>query len=217
MLSNEAQLLPEVHMPFRFTRAAVAATAALIFNACSADSAFSPDSVDTEVTQARIASAPAPDRATSKFEIDFMEDMIDHHAMAIMMAEMCLEKDLIHEQELGGLCANIVSTQTAEMQKMQTWLREWYGITYEPEMKPGMMNQMEKLAVLNGAEFEIEFMQMMIKHHKKAVKEGETCLKKAYHAELLELCGDIVENQTAEIQLMQTWLCQWYDICKENV
>ena len=202
-------------MRFRFAPAAAAAIAAATFTACSADSAFSPDSPEVRVSEARIASAPAPDRATSKFEIDFMEDMIDHHAMAIMMAEMCLEKDLIHE-ELRTLCANIVSTQTAEMQEMQSRLRDWYGITYEPEMNPGMMNQMEKLGELNGAEFEIEFMQMMIKHHRKAVQEGEKCLKKAYHPELLQLCGDIVENQTAEIQLMQTWLCQWYDICKEN-
>lgn len=202
-------------MRFRFAPAAAAAMAAATLTACSADSAFSPDSPETRVSETRIASAPALDRATSKFEIDFMVDMIDHHAMAIMMAEMCLQKDLVHE-EVRTLCANIASTQTAELQEMQAWLRDWYEITYEPEMKPGMMNQMEMLGELNGAEFEIEFMQMMIKHHKKAIQEGDKCLKKAYHPELLELCGDIVENQTAEIQLMQTWLCQWYGICKEN-
>lgn len=89
---------------------------------------------------------------------------------------------------------------------MQVWLDGWYGLEYEPEMKPGDMNQMEKLAVLNGAEFEIEFMEMMIKHHSKAIKEGEQCLKRAYHPDLLELCGDIIEAQTAEIDLMESWL-----------
>jgi uncharacterized protein (DUF305 family) len=201
-------------MHFSFARAAACVVVLITINACSPDSAFSPDRA-AAVSEARIASAPAPDRATSKYEIDFMEGMIDHHAMAVQMGEMCLAKDLVHE-ELRELCANIVATQTEEIQKMQTWLRDWYGITYEPQMKPGMMNQMEKLAALDGAEFEIEFMQMMIKHHRKAVKEGEQCLKKAYHPELRELCGDIVEAQTSEIELMQTWLCQWYDICKDT-
>lgn len=203
-------------MHSRLASAAAAVTAAVIINACSAESAFSPDSAETGVAEARIASEPAPDRATEKFEIDFMQDMSGHHAMAIELGEMCLDKNLVHEQKLGEVCANIVSAQTAEMQGMQAWLQEWYGISYEPEMKPGMMSQLEKLAGLNGAEFEIEFMDMMIKHHTKAIQEGAKCLKKAYHPKLRELCGDILENQTAEIGLMQTWLCQWYDICKEN-
>ena len=34
-----------------------------------------------------LADAPAPDQQTSKYEIKFMENMIDHHAMAVMRAE----------------------------------------------------------------------------------------------------------------------------------
>jgi uncharacterized protein (DUF305 family) len=193
---------------------ATAVASLLTIAGCSADSAVAPGEPNLQAVDARIASAPAPDRATARYEIDFMQDMIDHHAMAIMMADMCLEKNLVHE-ELRELCADIKATQTAEMQQMQAWLQEWYGISYAPEMNPGMMKEMEKLAELDGAEFEIEFMEMMIQHHKKAVKEGEQCLKKAYHPELREMCGDIVESQTAEIELMQTWLCEWYDICKQ--
>ena len=36
------------------------------------------------------AAAPAPDVGTSKYEIRFMEMMIDHHAMAVQMGAMCL-------------------------------------------------------------------------------------------------------------------------------
>ena len=39
-----------------------------------------------------IASAPAPSQSVSNFEIKFMTDMIDHHHMAVMMAEMGLAK-----------------------------------------------------------------------------------------------------------------------------
>ena len=182
--------------------------------ACSSDQALGPAATNTDAIAStiRVASEPAPDRATARYEIDFMQDMIDHHAMAVMMAEMCVEK-AVHE-ELRQLCEDIIAAQSAEIRQMQGWLQEWYGISYAPEMKPGAMKQMEKLAAMSGAEFEIAFMEMMIKHHAKAVKEGEQCVERVYHEELRELCENIIATQTAEIELMQTWLCEWYGICK---
>lgn len=159
-----------------------------------------------------IASAPAPSPSASNFEIKFMTDMIDHHQMAVMMAEMCIAK-AIHP-ELRSLCASIRTAQMAEIEEMQAWLQDWYGITYQPVMKPGDQQMMERLAALSGAEFEIAFMEMMIKHHQKAIKEGQHCLDKAYHAELRELCQNIITTQSAEIALMETWLCQWYGQCQ---
>lgn len=81
-------------------------------------------------------------------------------------------------------------------------------------MKPGAMRQMERMAALSPAEFEIAFMGMMIKHHAKAVKAGEHCLVRAYHAELEALCEDIIATQTREIALMESLRCAWYGICE---
>jgi uncharacterized protein (DUF305 family) len=156
-------------------------------------------------------SGPAPDKSTAKYEIDFMKDMIDHHAMAVMMGNMCLEK-AIHE-ELRTLCQNIVATQSQEIAEMQSWLSTWYGISYSPQMKPGDSRMMEKLSELSGAEFEIEFMQMMIKHHLRAIREASKCVERVYHTELHTLCENIITTQAAEIEQMRTWLCQWYGIC----
>ena len=157
-------------------------------------------------------SGPAPTQSATNYEIKFMENMIDHHAMAVAMGQICLQK-AIHE-ELRSLCQNIITSQSAQIAEMQSWLQNWYGISYSPEMKPGDQQMMDRLASLSGAEFEIAFMEMMIKHHAMAVREGEHCLRKAYHAELLALCHAIIETQSAEIQLMQEWLCVWYDRCK---
>ena len=157
------------------------------------------------------ASGPAPTPAQAQYEIKFMTDMIDHHTMAIRMAEICLMK-AIHE-ELRSTCENIIATQTDERTMMQMWLQDWYGISYSPEMKPGMMNQIEKLSQLSAAEFEIEFMQDMIRHHYRAVIEGAHCMERAYHEELKDLCENIVQTQTREIQMMRDWLCQWYGLC----
>lgn len=161
-----------------------------------------------------LAVAPAPLPSAANFDVKFMQDMVDHHMMAIMEAEVCLE-NAVHE-ELRSLCQEIILAQHHEMVMMQTWLSDWYGISYEPEMKPGEMKMLERFASLEGSEFEIEFMQMMIKHHSQAVKEGEKCLRKAYHIDLLNMCEDIIETQSAEIEQMQTWLCEWYGICQKQ-
>ena len=159
-----------------------------------------------------IASAPAPSPSTANFEIKFMTDMIDHHHMAVMMADMCIAK-AVHS-ELRSLCERIKTAQMAEIEDMQSWLQQWDGISYEPVMKPGDEKMMDRLASLSGAEFEIAFMEMMIKHHEKAIKEGRHCLDKAAHAELRSLCENIIRTQSAEIAQMQTWLCQWYGECR---
>lgn len=158
------------------------------------------------------AEEPAPHPGTVRFEIDFLSDMIDHHEMAIQMGEMCIEK-AIHE-DLRDLCANVIAAQSEETEMMQAWLSSWYGITHEPQMKPGEMKDMERLMALSGAEFEIEFMEMMTRHHAKAVKTASRCVRPAHHQELQVLCSDIVSTQTAEIQLMRSWLCDWYHICR---
>ena len=161
-----------------------------------------------------LASAPAPDRSTALFEIDFMEDMIDHHEMAVQMATLC-ESRAVHE-ELRSLCTQIRESQSQEIALMQSWLVSWYSDPYQPEMTNGDMREMEKLASLSGPEFEIAFMEMMVKHHSKAIKEASTCLEKAYHPELLSLCQNIIETQSREIVQMRSWLCQWYGICRKG-
>ena len=158
------------------------------------------------------AEEPAPDRSTTRFEIDFLLGMIDHHGMAVQMADLCIDK-AVHD-DLRSMCESIKTSQSEQIDTMQSWLADWYGLTHEPEMKPGDMRQMERLASLSGAEFEIEFMESMIKHHRKAISEGETCLREAYHDELIGLCENIIATQSAEIAQMEQWLCQWYDRCR---
>ena len=157
------------------------------------------------------AAAPAPDKATAKFEVDFLSDMIDHHQMAVDMAESCTDR--ADHDELVALCEEIVAAQLSEIEMMQAWLAEWYGVTHEPEMTPGMMAQTERLASLDGAEFEIAFMKTMIRHHTQAILEAEACLDRASHGDLRAMCQEIIAAQQAEMQEMQAWLCDWYDRC----
>jgi uncharacterized protein (DUF305 family) len=152
------------------------------------------------------ASEPAPSERTARYEVRFMTGMIDHHAMAVMMGEMCQER-AVHG-ELLDTCQEIVTSQTEEIQTMQGWLADWYAISHSPEMDMGSMDRLHRLA---GEDFEIAFMRMMIRHHWQAVRESEQCLDRAFHPELRNLCQDIITAQLAEIEQMQTWLEAWYD------
>lgn len=158
------------------------------------------------------ADAPASDKSTAKYEVGFLTGMIDHHAMAVETGEMCIEK-AVHEQ-LRALCESIVTAQSQEIAQMQAWLQDWYGVSHEPEMSKSGERQMEDLAGLEGADFEVAFLEMMIKHHQGAVRDGDLCLKRAEHKELIDLCQDIIRTQSEEIELMQSWLCDWYGRCQ---
>jgi uncharacterized protein (DUF305 family) len=127
------------------------------------------------------------------------------------MAELCVEK-AIHA-ELRELCLRNIEAQTAELQQLQEWLQAWYGITYEPRMSPGDERMRERLAALDGAEFEIEFMEMFSRHHHQIVQRSRPIAEHAVHAELRQMAATIVQAQTTDIRLMLTWLCEWYDIC----
>lgn len=157
------------------------------------------------------AGAPATDSPTATYEVRFLQGMIHHHMMAVHMASLC-DGRAVHP-ELLAMCSGIVTTQQQEIATMQSWLQEWYGVTHEPVMMPGHMREMEKLAALSGVEFEVAFMQTMIKHHQGAVREGSQCMTRAYHEELRTLCEDMTVTQTLEIAQMREWLCEWYSIC----
>jgi len=164
------------------------------------------------LASAAFAGAPASDKAAARYEVTFLKSMIDHHAMAVEMAELCMTR-AIHE-ELRSMCEQIAAAQTREIQQMQSWLQDWYGITYEPQMTRQEMREMEQLSSLSGADFEVAFMEMMIRHHMGAIREASKCVESAEHEELRTLCENIITTQAAEIEQMRTWLCQWYQQCK---
>ena len=72
---------------------------------------------------------------------------------------------------------------------------------------------MHDMPAMPGRLFEIHFMTMMIPHHQQAIREATTCLDRADHRDLRRLCRNIIKTQSAEIRMMRSWLCEWYDLC----
>jgi uncharacterized protein (DUF305 family) len=72
------------------------------------------DEADMEVLQ-----------AASVFDKEFIEQMIPHHQMGVMMARMVLGRS--DRPEIQELARAIIRTQTAEIEQMQDWYQDWYG------------------------------------------------------------------------------------------
>ena len=165
------------------------------------------------VAPAANADAPAANPAAAQFEIEFLEMMIDHHQMALHMSDLCLDRAV--NEDLVDLCGRIAGSQAAEIEEMQGWLLDWYGIEHEPMMgDPAHHEHMMHLEMLSGEEFETAFLQMMSEHHAMAVEDGTECLRSAEHRELRGLCRNIVAIQLREIAQMESWLCRWYGDCR---
>lgn len=58
----------------------------------------------------------------------FLEDMIPHHMMAVMMSQQLLASGLAAHAPLAPFAENIRDTQRREIQMMSVWLRDWFGV-----------------------------------------------------------------------------------------
>jgi uncharacterized protein (DUF305 family) len=61
----------------------------------------------------------------NEFDVEFFKQMIPHHEGAVEMAKALRGGDSY--AELKELSANIVKSQTAEIEQMKNWLKEWGG------------------------------------------------------------------------------------------
>mgnify|MGYP000041121971 CR=1 FL=1 len=82
------------------------------------------------------ADSPVEGRV-GRAEVRFLEGMIDHHQMALDMANDCLTK--ASTESVTTLCQNIIDAQSAEIEQMREGLLEWYNIDYSPMSMNDMM------------------------------------------------------------------------------
>ncbi len=173
-----------------------------------------------------IASAEEPTEGRAgRSEIRFLEGMIDHHQLALDMAADCLNK--AQTAEMTALCQGVIEAQSAEIEQMQGWLLDWYGIQYAPvsmiemiampeasedEMDHGRhttdavitdppmtMGMFAGFNRLEGIDYEIAWLESMIDHHDDALHMSERVLGVVAHDSLRELAQTIIDAQTAEI------------------
>jgi uncharacterized protein (DUF305 family) len=149
------------------------------------------------------------------FDLQFIDQMIMHHQGAIMSSEHMISDS--ERPELRQLAENIQESQSEQIEQMQEWREEWYGDDAGQDsgvMDPSQMDVMmgdgmmggSMQGMMSGDMADVMFLRMMIPHHQLAIDMSEEALVKAEHPELKELAQTIIDEQSAEIELMQGYL-----------
>lgn len=144
-----------------------------------------------------LASAPASPERVAEFEVEFMKETVDHHFLAVKMGQICVRKTTL--PSVREVCEEIVEAQKAEIQKLRTWLRNWYGTDEEPSLPPGGREMLEMLRSKSGERFDLAISQAFIEHHGMFLPEASRCMAKAEHQRLESLCEVMFEAQLEEI------------------
>lgn len=144
----------------------------------------------------------------------FIEQMIPHHEDAIAMAELALTR--AEHPEIKQLAEDVIDTQSAEIDQMREWYREWYDADVpvfggSSGMMGGMMSGEVDLEDLEAAErFDRGFIEAMVPHHQMGIRMSQMVGSTTSRPELRELAESIIESQSAEVDRMQEWYDEWY-------
>ncbi|HET9493166.1 MAG TPA: DUF305 domain-containing protein [Chloroflexia bacterium] len=77
-------------------------------------------------------------------------------------------------------------------------------------------SEIDSLKGLSGQEFEVEWMNMMIVHHRGAVDMAHMVNERAAHQEIKDIAQSIISAQDLEITTLTGWLQQWYNLTPES-
>lgn len=90
----------------------------------------------------------AAEGRAGRAEVRFLQGMIDHHQMALDMAEDCLTNAAA--DDLKAVCQTVIDAQSGEISRMQVWLKDWYGLLYNPVSMATMMQFMPEDMTIDG-------------------------------------------------------------------
>jgi uncharacterized protein (DUF305 family) len=153
-------------------------------------------------------------------DVGFLQDMIDHHEQANLLAAVALRGDA--SPPVRNLALDVVASQRYEIGLMEGWLMEWgldrgdpgrramawMGMATAPDAMPGMatQGQITALAGLAGGDLDVEFLRLMADHHRGGVHMADAAVREAEHPNVRWLAGTMSRNQRREIRDIETLL-----------
>lgn len=195
------------------TLSATALAATLALAGCAADPGSSGHSMPgmDHSTSAGSPSGTATASAVLHNAADtmFAQMMIPHHAQAVEMSDMVLEKQDI-PAPVRDLAAKIKAAQGPEIETMTGWLKSWNetATAHSGHGMEGMMgeSEMAKLEAAQGTEAAKLFLSQMITHHEGAVTMAKAETADGVNPDAVNLSKVIVTAQEAEIVEMRNLL-----------
>ena len=140
---------------------------------------------------------------TPKTDREFTNFFIEHHEMAIHMAEMVIENGTT--PSIQALAEGIVTTQTAEVETLRAVEEE---LQDQPEPPPMPMDphheaDMAHMMSLTGTELERMFLLDMIPHHAAGLPPAHRARPYLTHPALQTIAQNIAREQAFEIGEMK--------------
>lgn len=171
------------------------------------------------------SAAPAAAGTTSSQTVDgistvhneadtaFLTGMHPHHQGALAMAELAPAR--AESQEVKDLAMKIAEAQGPEMTRMESMAKAW-GVELGAAGGHGgghgadtaMSGDAATLEKLQGAEFDQQFLTMMIAHHEGALPMARTEVADGSNPQAKALAQEIITMQEAEIAEMKKLLTQ---------
>lgn len=141
----------------------------------------------------------------------FLSSMAPHHSSAVEMGKVArteAESDFVRD-----LADDIVSSQTAEIERMRSIHQELFGEALEPDegahVRLGLsaaasgMDHMDGPATIRGKRpFDRAFLDEMVGHHRGAIAMAGVVKKRSRDGEVRALAQGIVSAQRREIREM---------------
>ncbi len=139
-------------------------------------------------------------------EAGYLRTMVAHHREAIRAADALERSDRAEMRDLG---ARIVPSQSAQVTRMEAWLRRWYPTRAG---RPAYRPMMGSLAGLSGDDLDRAFLSRMIRHHMTAVMSSQRLLTGGarLHPPVRRLARTIRDEQRREIATMAGWSRRWF-------
>jgi uncharacterized protein (DUF305 family) len=176
---------------------------------------------------------------TAEFEVDFLRMTIDHHYSALRITELAAGTDAQRNGQLSaaegtsptpGFAATPAKAtlddlkslarrnnrmQREEILNLQTKLRDWYGMDYQPRLRADgqqMIGLLEQARA--GAEFNHLFLEVFSRHHFMMLEPASACVTGSdlKHEELRRECRSMWMSQTADIEMMREELKKHFGI-----
>jgi uncharacterized protein (DUF305 family) len=170
------------------------------------------DSVPTDSVPPEI---PA-DADFNAADVTFARGMIPHHQQAVTMSISALDPARKAGPAVLDLATRIQGAQDPEIKLMTGWLTTWAQPLQAPghadmagmDMGDGIMTdaEMKSLDDASGADFDKLWMQMMVRHHKGAVKMAIAVITDGKSPDAIALGKTIITTQEAEIAEMKKLL-----------
>ncbi len=142
----------------------------------------------------------------------FAIEMIDHHEMAIKMAKVA--QDRASKPQVRKLAAAVIVAQQSEIDQLKQidkQLADENVETGELGLSDSMMGMnMDDSMLMRSKKFDRAFIDMMIQHHRGAIRMARVELAEGKDPQLRELAQAIIRDQSTEIEEMNAWRRAWY-------